>query len=192
MFKALAGLIAMLTAVAVQASTVSINFDEFTTPPVNCCYGNPTAGVPVIYPTVTITGGNSGTIMDNTGWSNMQTSGKNLFGTLDGLITLNFNQPISGLSLDVINGTNAASFTLSEYDNSHNLIDSETMFLNRYTTAGSVERFSLLDAGVFSATISGNGDFAVDTITYSDVPEPATLALLGLGLLAFAGLRRRA
>ncbi|TDK67369.1 PEP-CTERM sorting domain-containing protein [Sapientia aquatica] len=192
MFKALAGLIAMLTAVAVQASTVSINFDEFTTPPVNCCYGNPTQGVPVIYPTVTITGGNSGTIMDNTGWSNMQTSGKNLFGTLDGLITLNFNQPISGLSLDVINGTNAASFTLSEYDNSHNLIDSETMFLNRYTTAGSVERFSLLDSGVFSATISGNGDFGVDTITYSDVPEPATLALLGLGLLAFAGLRRRA
>jgi hypothetical protein len=44
----------------------------------------------------------------------------------------------------------------------------------------------------FSSTNAGSG-FAVDNIVVNEaaVPEPASLALIGLGLAAVAGLRRR-
>jgi hypothetical protein len=69
---------------ASRASATIINFDEFTSPPVTCCYGNPVVG-PLVYPSVTITdGAGQGQVMNGSGWDNEQTSGNNLFGTESG------------------------------------------------------------------------------------------------------------
>ncbi|MES2102758.1 MAG: PEP-CTERM sorting domain-containing protein [Pseudomonadota bacterium] len=194
MSKLLLAVVSFLVAAASQATTV--NFDEFTSPPVSCCFGNPTGGVPVVYPTVAITGGPSGAIMNGTGWDNQQTSGDNLYGTLDGTITFNFNQPTSNFSLDVINGDfseSSFSFTVTEFDGIGNVIDSMTLLLGQFTTPAAVGHFALSGIGVFSATVVGNSDFAVDTISFdasNQVPEPATLVLIAIGLLA-TGARRR-
>lgn len=181
-----------------RANTVTINFDEFTSPPATCCYADTGVIGPLLYPQVTITDAdNLGYVMNSSGWDNMETSPPNLFGTTSGTINLTFSVPVSNLSLDVINGTSASDFTLASFDASDNQLTSVTQYLNGFTSSGSTGRFSANSADIWSATIVGNGDFAIDTISFdtgaSPVPEPSSFVLLGFGLggLALAAYRRK-
>lgn len=191
----LALLLVLATPVLLPAATI-INFDEFTSPPVDCCFGNPVVG-PLVYPDVTIQdGAGGGTVMNFNGWSNMQTSGENLFGTLSGSMILTFNSAVSGLSLDLINGTGAAAFTFTLYDQADGQIDQSITNLNDFSTPGSVATLNPATAGIWKAVITGSSDFAIDTISFNAgpvgiVPEPSTFGLAGLSLAALVVLRRR-
>ena len=188
----LAVALAVFCAVGAFGATVNINFDEFTSPPVTCCYSDTGVIGPLVYPNVTITdGGNLGYVMNYLGWDNMQTSGDNLFGTLSGSIILTFNSGVSSLALDVINGTSASNFTLSLYGTGPSPFASYTQFLQGYTNPGSVGHFAPGDSGIWKAVITGNGDFAIDTVSFSTTPEPSSLLLLGSGVLGLAGVIRR-
>jgi hypothetical protein len=51
--------------------------------------------------------------------------------------------------------------------------------------------YSCNTSGSCSAFSTDKGQFAIDNITMSDVPEPATAAIVGLGLLGLGAARRR-
>jgi PEP-CTERM motif len=182
-----------ITAFSSSAFADIVNFDEFSSPPVTCCFGGPITG-PLVYSHVTIAdGANSGTVMNGSGWLNQQTSGNNLFGTNSGLITLSFNPSASALQFDVINGTSASNFTVDLFGAGHVLLDAKTLFVGSF---GSSDRahFSFGDTGIISASVIGDGDFAIDTISFTAaVPEPSTWAMLILGFcgLGFMAYRRK-
>ena len=171
-----------------------VNFDELISPPVTCCYGNPVVG-PLNYAHVTIQdGAGAGQVMNGDGWQNKQTSGFNLFGTLEGEIDFLFNTDASGLAFDIINGTSPDAFTVHLFDGGNNEVAVHTINLDSFGSAGSVGHLAFGLGGIRAAVIFGNGDFAVDTISFnqSAVPEPAGWALMISGFgLAGAALRRR-
>jgi len=141
-----------------------------------------------------VDGGASARVMNGSGWQNEQTSGANLFGTTDGFVNLTFTSLVSDLTMDVLNGTGASTFTVNLYDANDILFSSTNNNLPDWPSAW---HFSYNGGGIAKATILGNNDFAVDTISFNtsatDIPEPATLTLLGAGLLgAFASRRRKA
>lgn len=181
-----------------EARANTINFDEFTSPPVTCCFAGATVLGPLVYPNVTIEdGNNAGTVMNGSGWLDRQTSGENLFGTQSGTIVFTFDTAVSNFVLDVINGTNAADFTLSVFDQSHLLLFSQAQFLHTFSSSDpdTVKNFAANLGGIWSAEVVGNGDFAVDTISFDAaavVPEPGSVVLLATGLLGLVALRRRA
>lgn len=85
---------------------------------------------------------------------------------------------------------------LSAFDASNNLLDS--LVLTATSSSNSGEYFGLAAAGISYATLinqSGDaGDWVfIDNFTSSanQVPEPATVSLLGLGLLGLGAMRRR-
>ena len=176
------------------ASGQQINFDEFTSPPVTCCYGNPVQG-PLFYPEVVIQDGfGGGTVMNGSGWLNAQTSGQNLFGTLSGRMVIFFpGQQANGLSLDIINGLiSGYAFTVNIYGIDTMFIASNSIALAPFGQPGSVGNVSFSNAGIWRVDISGSDNFAIDTLNYNTgaVPEPGTwaLMLLGFGLMG-RGLR---
>jgi hypothetical protein len=196
----LAGSVACAPLLA-KASTASVDFDEFASPPVSCCYASSGVTGPVSYATVLVDGGASAAVMNGEGWLQAQTSGANLYGTLEGSISLVFHQASSALSLDVINGTDASDYTVALYDIHGALLDTGTQSLAGFdNVAGTtgVAHFSFADLGVYSAVISGSGDFAIDTVGFDTglpppVPEPSS-GLLTLAAVAFVvvAARRRA
>jgi hypothetical protein len=195
----LALLAVLLSPTAALADPITVDFDEFT---VTCCYVNTTVGGTLDFEGVQVSGG---VVMNSTGWADLQTSGQNLygsateantnFGILPGEITLLFENAIDGLILDIINGTSATDITLSLFDASDALIGSITQFHGNFGTASAVNNYVTALTGIKRATITdpGYSNIAIDTIIFDSVsvPEPGTLALLGLGLVGMGLSRRR-
>ncbi len=105
----------------------------------------------------------------------------------------NFSRPVYGFGLWI-------------YDNGTSSVDSFQMTVNGATSgvldanpgsgAHTVEGFlAVIDpAGITTATVfnySGQAGFEIDHFQVSTVPEPATLGILGLGILCLAFRRRR-
>jgi hypothetical protein len=60
------------------------------------------------------------------------------------------------------------------------------------TTSGYLTQFSAIWNGTYNGTTGANGNFFVTRLTASPVPEPATMAVLGLGAAALIRRRKRA
>ena len=184
-------------ALSLAASTVNVNFDEYTSPPVTCCYSDTGVTGPLVYPDVTVQDGiGSGYVMNGSGWNNVQTSGDNLFGTESGSIDLIFNSGVSNFSVDVINGSGAAGFALNLYDAAHSLIATSAFNLTDWGSVGSVLTVNPGTSGIWYAEIIGDSDFAIDTVSFdtgsSPIPEPSTILLMAGGVCALLLKRLRA
>ncbi len=60
------------------------------------------------------------------------------------------------------------------------------------TTYGTNAQMALNSSGIMALRLSGSSlSFGIDDLAYSAIPEPATMSLLGLGILGLAGLRRK-
>jgi hypothetical protein len=186
------GFLTMITALSSNAAPITRNFDELGAP-VNCCFGSGAYNV-VSYPDLTVSSGPSAVVMNYQGWSNMQTSGVNLYGTLDGFIDLTFSSLVNGLNFDLINGTSDYTFIVNFYDILDNVIEVDLMSLSGFTTQGSVGHIAGNVGNIAKVRILGNEDFAIDTISFeiaaptNNVPEPGNLVLFALGALSLFGM----
>lgn len=82
--------------------------------------------------------------------------------------------------------------TLTAFDALNNVLDTVTtpavssnLSFQGLVLTGPVDHFTVTE-------FSGNGYFTLDNLQTATAPEPATLTLLGSGLLVAAALRRRA
>lgn len=118
------------------------------------------------------------------------------------------NNGFGTLRIDFANTTNAfgfnwgmaesfATWTLYAFNSSDNLIESYNLPSTGPSSAG--EFYGLADSGISYAMLSWDGAYdwiAIDNFTYASdvapVPEPATMFLLGSGLLGLAGFRKKA
>jgi hypothetical protein len=190
-----------------QTRAQSVNFDDVSAPPYfeNVSPGGDDGPV-FTRAGVTFRGG---VVLNGSGFNDEETSAPNLYATSDfdtladgsslpGFMTISLTAPANSISLDIINGFNASSFTLLAFDSGNNLIGTSSIFLNAYSAAGGVGSLSLTTLAdidhlsVNSGQAPGNVDFAIDSVNLSVVPEPSTTAALALGLgLCLLPLLRR-
>jgi len=108
------------------------------------------------------------------------------FANPPGLIRVQgFKQDGSYLTQDFwLNGPTTAGFQLDHFDTTG-------AFANTMFVEALVFGYACSTAGSCSAFSTNRGQFAIDNIAMTDVPEPATAAIVGLGLLGLGVARRR-
>ncbi len=113
-------------------------------------------------------------------------SGTNVAKSSTGLITATFSKTADTVSFRYIKTVNAA-LTVTVYDLNDEVVSTSTLGKN---SKGTWKYNSIQTGDIYSKiTIAGTANaFSVDDFTVAPVPEPASMAALGVGLLA---LRRR-
>ncbi|HKK13821.1 MAG TPA: PEP-CTERM sorting domain-containing protein [Gammaproteobacteria bacterium] len=120
-------------------------------------------------------------------------------------LTVDYSSPVDALSFDLIDIDFGESYTISVYDAANNLLDSKTVQAGDpgtgngvATTIGlSVPNISKLQIDGIRTQSGGFGlafdnfNTSVDTTQTRSVPEPATPALMGLGIVGLFLARRR-
>jgi hypothetical protein len=104
-----------------------------------------------------------------------------VFGSDSNPIHIQFSTPINDFSVNVLNGENTQTYTVSD-----NL--GETMTASTASAgAGGSALFTLPGLGITSVDISSANmigwNFAIDQVSFDPTPEPASLGLVGLVLL---------
>jgi len=109
-------------------------------------------------------------------------------------LRFNFGTAVSAFAFNW--GAADAVWLLSAFDASNNLLDSLALTATGGSNSG--EYFGLATAGISYATLVNQSGDAGDwvfidnfTISANQVPEPATVFLMGFGLLGLGAMRRR-
>jgi len=121
---------------------------------------------------------------------------------VSGTIEVSFELPVFDLSfrvadIDIWPGDNKEILTAQAFDVTDTLLETVTIKAGDPGTGDGIAtlvEFSVSDISLFTVIVANNDDRAgwgVDNLSYTPIPEPATMLLLGSGLIGLAGARRR-
>lgn len=188
--------LAVFTTNANAAAVTSLSGSAVTLPNVNSFTAGPVAVDSNITWSSTaswsVYGYNSGYGFANNGfWNGLTMVGLN---TNDGTMTFAFDTPVSGFGGFLNWAPGYGNASIAAYDSSLNLIESTTINFstngqqNSGEFHGFLESSAIISRFTLSNAYIGGADFIV---TSESVPEPATLAIMALGLLGLGATRRR-
>ena len=111
-----------------------------------------------------------------------------------GALTFNLSGPASAFAFNF--GASDQSWTLSAYDSSNTLLESDSVGPTFSSNAGDFFGISTGVSNIAKVTLTGaSSDYVfVDNVTVSAVPLPGSVGMFGsalLGLVGFAGTRRK-